>query len=338
MFSINTLYGERMGRISMKCCFFFNLVLLCLSPLACSQHSSDNDKTHTLQQTSPDATYSPLPSLSSHNTASLDRLCNMTVEEKIQRLKSFTYTENSDYKALRADDEAVVHRIKTKAEINSLLEFSLESQNNTDHEKSLILFKENLFLKNNQGQWRKSHDPAGTAVMVLEDSLGGIRSLCPLIMQTAVLKPAEEAQYAGISTERFSFQLQNKTLTSSSPDMLWLSKAMFHSGQGVLDVDKKSGVLIHVQLDAVLKVLDQDKPATIQIIFDAGIQNIGKTQSISPPTQSIDDLVRTKYLVDFRKSFESKGLIPPLPIDSTSNKKSTIPSSSTSTSTSSATP
>lgn len=273
-----------------------------------------------------------------------DRIMRMSVREAGMRLGSFRLTTEGELEFSRADIQ-----VKSAENVEIALgpegHFSIQVVTGDEGEQQVAYINDILFLKNNNGRWRASRDPAGEREELLDDSGGIWRSFYDLFSHTLVLQKKGRTTFAGRNVIEYTMKLPDERAEAEAlgakepviapeigPDgggmpvdpqvenkrmrdrlSTWRKKAKPAGGRGELRVDEETGVILYVQFVGRLAVGDSAEPGMLRVSLKHSISDVGAKLEVSAPKDAIEEIVRKKWPTDPRTPLEKAGLVPPLP-------------------------
>jgi hypothetical protein len=273
-----------------------------------------------------------------------DRVMRMSAREAGLRLGAFRLSTEGELEFSR-EDIKVKSAEKVKIALGPEGHFSIHVVTGDEGEQRVAYINDILFLKNNNGRWRASRDPAGEREELLDDSGGIWRSFYDLFSHTLVLKQKGSTRFAGRRAIEYSMTLPDEreeaeALGAKEPvsevqrradggvievdpqvekermrDRLssWRKKARPAGGRGELRVDAETGVILYVQFKGRLAVGDGPQPGMLRVSLKHSVSDVGADIEVEAPKDAIEEFVRKKWPTDPRTPLEKAGLVPPLP-------------------------
>lgn len=273
-----------------------------------------------------------------------DRVMRMSVGEAGIRLGSFRLATEGELEFSR-DDIQVKSAENVKIDLGPEGHFSIHVVTGDEGEQRVAYINDILFLKNNNGRWRASRDPAGEREELLDDSGGIWRSFYDLFSHTLELKKKGRTTFAGRNVIEYTMKLPDERAAAQAlgaqepvlpaavgPDggvvevdpqvenrrmrdrlSTWRKKAKPAGGRGELRVDEETGVILYVQFTGRLAVGDRAQPGMLRVSLKHSVSDVGANLEVTAPKDAIEEIVRKKWPTDPRTPLEKAGLVPPLP-------------------------
>ena len=284
------------------------------------------------------------------NPDKMKRVCHMDGAEVAVRLGSFVWTSDGALSFGRAG-EGVRSAEKTKLVQASSGDFSIDSVTGDGSEMKLAYVNEIFFLKNGNGRWRVSRDPAGERNSYRTDALAVWRSFYDLMRHALVVERTGAATHAGRAVIGYTLKIPDQSAVAREdgqavgdgppppievPDAglqpapeeddvrrtriadrvsKWTKRAKPAGGSGRLLVDEATGVLLLVEFEGALLVGDGKEPARLTVKLNQKLTEIGKALDVKAPEGAINEIVRKKMPVMPRTILEEANVVPPLPRD-----------------------
>jgi hypothetical protein len=200
-------------------------------------------------------------------------------------------------------------------------------------------------LKNNNGEWRMSRDPAGERNQYRTDAVQVWKAFYELVSHALVVEKIGGGTHEGRSVVKYKLSIPDQSSAAATeganvpqppqPQMSdagiledvepvpekkkrigdrlgkWRDRAKPAGGSGELWVDTKNGVVVLVRFDGNLAVGDGPAPSKLHVKVDQSYRDIGKDQKVPMPKDAIDDVVRKKMPVRPRELLEEEGIVKP---------------------------
>ncbi len=282
--------------------------------------------------------------------AKMKRVAHMDGAEIAVRLGSYVWTSDGGLSFGRAED-GVRSAEKTTLLQSENGDFSITTLAGDGSEMKLAYVNDVFFLKNGNGKWRVSRDPAGERNSHRTDALAVWKSFYDLVDHALVVERTGAATHGGRAVVGYSLKLPDesaaareagKAVTDGPPPPIevpdaglqpapeeedvrrkriaervgkWASRAKPAGGSGRMLVDEQSGVPLLVEFDGKLLVGDGKDPAQLSVKLRQEIKDIGKDPQVKAPADAINEIVRKKMPVQPRLILEEAGVVAPLPRD-----------------------
>lgn len=280
----------------------------------------------------------------------MKRVAHMDGAEIAVRLGSYTWNSDGALAFGRAED-GVRSSEKTTLLQSSNGDFSITTVAGDGSEMKLAYANEVFFLKNNNGKWRVSRDPAGERNTYRTDALAVWRSFYDLVDHALVVERTGATTHAGRAVIGYTLRLpdesaaareEGKGVTDGPPPPIevpdaglqpapeeddirrkriaervgkWAKRARPAGGSGKMLVDEQTGVALVVDFEGKLLVGDGKDPAQLTVKLHQQIKDIGKDPVINAPEGAIAEITRKKMPVQPRLVLEEAGVVAPLPRD-----------------------
>ncbi len=280
----------------------------------------------------------------------MKRVCHMDGAEIAVRLGSFVWASDGALSFGRGD-EGVRSSEKTRLVQSSSGDFSLDTVTGDGSEMKLAYINDIFFLKNGNGHWRVSRDPAGERNTFRTDALAVWKSFYDLVQHSLVVERTGATTHAGRPVIGYSLKVPDESAVAKSegqgvvdgppapievPDAglqpapedddvrrkriaervsQWSKRARPAGGSGRILVDEGTGVPLLVDFEGVMLVGDGKDPARLTVKLHQALSDIGKAQNVKAPEGAIDEIVRKKMPVMPRTILEDANVVPPLPRD-----------------------
>lgn len=282
--------------------------------------------------------------------AKMKRVCHMDGAEVAVRLGAYVWTSDGALSFGRGD-EGVRSAEKTRLLQDRNGDFSIDSVTGDGSEMKLAFVNDIFFLKNGNGRWRVSRDPAGERNVFRTDTLAVWRSFYDLMQHALVVERTGATTHAGRAVIGYSLKIPDQSADARRdgqgvsdgppapvevPDAglqpapeeedpkrkriaerisKWSKRARPAGGGGRMLVDEASGVAVVVDFEGALLVGDGTEPARLTVKMHQQISDIGTAQNVKAPKDAIDEIVRKKMPVMPRTILEEAGVVAPLPRD-----------------------
>lgn len=284
------------------------------------------------------------------DAAKMKRVTHMSGSEIAVRLQSFTWTSEGSLSFGRGE-AGVKSSEKTTLLQASSGDFSISTTTGDGSEQKLAYVNDVFFLKNGNGQWRISRDPAGERNTYRTDALAVWRSFYDLVQHTLVVERTGAATHDGRSVVGYRLSVPDQgalardegaAVTDGPPPPIevpdagfqpapededvrrkriasrvekWAKRAKPAGGGGRMLVDEATGVPLLVEFEGKLLVGDGKAPAELNVKLKQSITGVGKDPKVSAPKDAIAEITRKKMVVEPRTILEDANVVPPLPRD-----------------------
>ena len=284
------------------------------------------------------------------NPDKMKRVCHMDGAEIAVRLGSFVWSSDGALSFGR-EDGGVRSAEKTRLVQASSGDFSIDSTTGDGSEMKLAYVNEIFFLKNGNGRWRVSRDPAGERNTYRTDALAVWRSFYDLMRHALVVERTGAATHAGRAVIGYSLKIPDESAQAKQegqavvdgppppievPDAglqpapeeddvrrkriaervsKWSKRARPAGGGGRILVDEATGVPLLVEFDGAMLVGDGKEPARLTVKLSQKLTDIGKDLQVKAPEGAINEISRKKMPVMPRVILEEADVVPPLPRD-----------------------
>lgn len=284
------------------------------------------------------------------NPDKMARVCRMDGAEVAVRLGSFVWASDGALSFGRGD-EGVRSSEKTRLVQASSGDFSIDSVTGDGSEMKLAYVNEIFFLKNGNGHWRVSRDPAGERNTYRTDALAVWRSFYDLMRHALVVERTGAATHAGRAVVGYSLKIpdqsaearrEGESVVDGPPPPIevpdagmqpapeeddvrrkriaervskWAKRARPAGGAGRMLVDEATGVALLVEFEGAMLVGDGKEPARLNVKLHQRLTEIGKAHDVKAPAGAINEIVRKKMPVMPRIILEEANVVPPLPRD-----------------------
>ncbi len=284
------------------------------------------------------------------DAAKMKRVCKMDGAEVAVRLGSYTWKSEGALSFGRAES-GVKSSEKTTMLQSSNGDFSLTTVSGDSSEMKLAYVNDVFFLKNGNGKWRVSRDPAGERNQYRTDALAVWPSFYELVDHGLVVERTGASTFGGRSVVGYSLKLPDEsakareegaTVTDGPPPPIevpdaglqaapeeedvrrkriaervgrWAKRAHPAGGSGKILVDEETGVALLIDFDGRLLVGDGKDPAELKVKLHQEITGIGKDPVVKAPEDAIAEITRKKMVVEPREILEDAKIVAPLPRD-----------------------
>jgi hypothetical protein len=284
------------------------------------------------------------------NPVTMARVCHMDGAEIAVRLGSFVWASDGALSFGRGD-EGVRSAEKTRLVQASSGDFAIDTVTGDGSEMKLAYVNEIFFLKNGNGHWRVSRDPAGERNTYRTDALAVWRSFYDLMKHALVVERTGASTHAGRPVVAYALKIPDQSADARSegqavvdgppapievPDAglqpapedddvrrkriaervsKWGKRAKPAGGAGRMLVDEATGVPVLVEFEGAMLVGDGKEPARLTVKLHQKITDIGKPQDVKAPADAINEISRKKMPVMPRAILEEANVVPPLPRD-----------------------
>lgn len=282
--------------------------------------------------------------------AKMKRVCHMDGAEVAVRLGSYTWKSEGGLSFGRLES-GVRSSEKTTMQQSANGDFSITSTSGDGSEMKLAYVNEVFFLKNGNGNWRVSRDPAGERNNYRSDALAVWASFYDLVDHALVVERTGASTVGGRAVVTYALKLPDEsakareegaTVTDGPPPPIevpdaglqpapeeentrrkriaervgkWAKRAHPAGGGGKIVVDEQTGVAIAVDFEGKLLVGDGKDPAELKVKLHQEIKDIGKDPVVKAPEDAIEEITRKKMVVEPRTILEDANVVPPLPRD-----------------------
>lgn len=158
----------------------------------------------------------------------MDRVVHMDGSEIAARLGSFVYASTGELTFGREGDAAPALKSaeQTRVVQSDSGDFSIDVVTGDGSEQKLAYVNEIFFLKNNNGQWRVSRDPAGERNVYRTDAMAVWSSFYDLVAHALVVERTGATRHAGRSGIGYALKLpdqgskareEGKAVTDAAP-------------------------------------------------------------------------------------------------------------------------
>lgn len=284
------------------------------------------------------------------DAAKMKRVVHMDGAEVAVRLGSYTW-KSEGFLSFGRGDEGVRSQEKTTMQQASNGDFAISTVTGDGSEMKLAYVNDVFFLKNGNGKWRVSRDPAGERNTYRTDAFAVWASFYDLVDHALIVERTGASSQNGRNVITYSLKIPDQsdqakaggqTVTDGPPApievpdagfqrapededvkrkrvaervSMWAKRAKPAGGSGRLVVDEASGVIVLVDFEGRLMVGDGKEPAELKVKMHQEINGIGKDPVVKAPEDAIDEIVRKKMVVEPRTILEDAKVVPPLPRD-----------------------
>ena len=284
------------------------------------------------------------------DAAKMKRVVHMDGAELAVRLGSYTWKSEGSLSFGRAEEGVRSSEKATMLQASSG-DFSIDTTTGDGSQMKLAYVNDVFFLKNGNGKWRVSRDPAGERNTYRSDALAVWGSFYDLVDHGLVVERTGASTQAGRAVVAYTLKLPDESalarneglgVTDGPPPPIevpdaglqrapedddikrkriaervgkWAKRAHPAGGSGRIVVDEQTGVALLVDFEGRMLVGDGKEPAELKVKIRQEITNIGKDPVVKAPEGAIDEIVRKKMVVEPRLILEDAKVVPPLPRD-----------------------
>jgi hypothetical protein len=270
------------------------------------------------------------------------RVSRMDGAEIAARLGAFTFTSTADLELGRdVEGQGLRSSEKTRVLQAKSGDFGVEVTTGDGSEMRLAYVNDVFFLKNNNGRWRMSRDPAGERNAYRSDALGVWRAFYDLYAHALRVEKSGSGTHAGRSVIKYRLSVPDQSAEAiaegaklpappSPPSTLdgavevpeepaadkrkrlrdrmaqWRSRAKPAGGAGELWVDVTTGVPLLVRFEGRLAIGDQPNPARLRVKLEQSYTRVGEDPKVTAPKDAIEEVVRQKMPVRPRALLEEE--------------------------------